>query len=125
MKAAATFACRGDGSGTTVWPRSAFGNKGTATAAASANATANTTAAAPAAARHKKFRHRLVAKCRVLNGDGVKEVRELDSKICGYLQRFCGEAKPVCVRQASVEIWVFIDKALLPASCGRVVLDHA
>lgn len=29
----------------------------------------------PPNARHEKFRYRLVAKCRVLKGDGVKEVR--------------------------------------------------
>lgn len=72
-KAAATFACRGDGSGTTVWLRSVFGNSST-TAAAGVGATNKGDAPAPTNARHEKFRYRLVAKCRVLNGDGVKEV---------------------------------------------------
>lgn len=54
--AAAAFAKRGDGTGTTVWPRSAFGS--------------DKNGSTPG-----KFRYRLVAKCRVLNGDGVKEVK--------------------------------------------------
>ncbi|CAN0226340.1 unnamed protein product [Ectocarpus sp. 12 AP-2014] len=108
-KAAATFAYRGDGSGTTVWPRSTFGDNHSAsrhTDLAAASAVAHDVATAsgdagtpgdtrgnsPAGAaatagsgnasvsssatnaRYKRFRHRLVAKCRVLNGDGVKEI---------------------------------------------------
>lgn len=68
-KTAATFASRGDGSGTTVWPRSIFGDTSPVAAAAKGDA-----AAPPVDSRHKKFRYRLVAKCRVLKGDGVKEV---------------------------------------------------
>ncbi|CAB1117710.1 unnamed protein product [Ectocarpus sp. CCAP 1310/34] len=108
-KAAASFAYRGDGSGTTVWPWSTFGDNHSASrladlAAASAVAydvasasgvagtPGDTRGDSPAGAvatarsgsvsvsssasnaRYNRFRHRLVAKCRVLNGDGVKEI---------------------------------------------------
>ncbi|CBN75069.1 poly (ADP-ribose) polymerase family, member 8 [Ectocarpus siliculosus] len=101
-KAAATFAYRGDGSGTTVWPRSTFvdnhsasrpavahdvvtasgvagtpdDTKGDSPAGAAATARSGSASVASSAtnARCKRFRHRLVAKCRVLNGDGVKEI---------------------------------------------------
>lgn len=81
--AAATFACRGDGSGTTVWPRSVFGDS--ASAGAAVGATTKGDAPAPANAQHKKFRYRLVAKCRVLKGDGVKEVSEPLKNVQGKL----------------------------------------
>ncbi|CAN0273186.1 unnamed protein product [Ectocarpus sp. 12 AP-2014] len=108
-KAAATFAYRGDGSGTTVWPRSTFGDnhsasrpadlaaasavahdvatasgvagtpgdtRGDSPAGAAATARSGSASVSSSAtnARYKRFRHRLVAKCRVLNGDGVKEI---------------------------------------------------
>eukprot|EP00904_Undaria_pinnatifida_P006156 jgi/Undpi1/2670/HiC_scaffold_13.g06048.m1 len=62
-KAAAAFACRGDGTGTTVWPKSAFGAGGTESFMASLSS-----------GGRKKFGYRVVAKCRVLKGDGVKEI---------------------------------------------------
>ncbi|CAN0372407.1 unnamed protein product, partial [Hapterophycus canaliculatus] len=75
QSAAATFACRGDGSGTTVWPRSVFGGDGRSSAAAAAAAApAAASGGAAASGRHKKFRYRLVAKCRILKGDGVREI---------------------------------------------------
>eukprot|EP00752_Nemacystus_decipiens_P011404 g10128.t1 len=69
--AAATFACRGDGSGTTVWPRSVFRDSSGPTARAGVGVGASTKGEAPP---HEKFRYRLVAQCRVLKGEGVKEI---------------------------------------------------
>ena len=60
--AAESFAERGDGTGTTVWPRSAFGGR--------SNIGAGVSSKAPAI-----FRYRIVAKCRVLKGEGVKKAR--------------------------------------------------
>ncbi|CAM9093483.1 unnamed protein product [Scytosiphon promiscuus] len=74
QNAAATFACRGDGSGTTVWPRSVFGDADGVADAAAASGAGFRGIASSTSPRHKKFRHRLVAKCRVLKGDGVKEI---------------------------------------------------
>lgn len=58
--AAAAFASRGDGSGTTVWPRSVFGNSTTAGAGAGVGATTGSCGSVPANARHKNIWYRLV-----------------------------------------------------------------
>lgn len=82
LEAAALFSMRGDGTGTTVWPRSAFGQPRWAFYGGSSTRADSST-------RPKVFRYKLVAKCHVLTGDGVKEVGVLWEICCLLLHSRC------------------------------------
>lgn len=75
VEAAASFALRGDGRGTTVWGRSAFGDGRNLTTPPVCAKILPVRASPP-----QRFRYRLVAKCRLLTGKEVKVRDEIKAR---------------------------------------------